>query len=394
MLVGYLSKRGIEIYHVRGSNGSQGIGVTKRASGLPQDLRPLGLDRLLGKRLLIVGRDVSLHIKRRYPPATYKDLNKAVGVDIEELFPIKDPSYYIKLSEQTTAYSLVDIWGWSKADTDRVRDIFPFNYIAPEDALFISEGPELSILTERGSTYAVAHSREGFIACSVINDPPGHSIDRLLKGISRQTGGVKRANLYGVSDKALVDALRTLVPETVNKQSKPYPVCIDHAAARDLRDFKTAPAQRDVLKNIYRAMRLFIYLLLASTLSLFITNRDYDLAIGEMKDKISAFSKESVQEKTEDDYADVLEELHKKMEDPVDHLQILDLLAGLLPEKSHVTRLNLNDKNLELALMSTDPLVIVKKLGESDMFGVIRLKGTPMKDARGIYTFTITAELR
>ncbi len=137
MFVGYWHKGGLEIY--RTSEGA----ITMFASGAVDTLKPV---KSFGKIVLIVGRDLLLHTRKKFPPASSDDLKKAVTLEIGEMFPIKSPSFSLTVFERTQSYTLADIWAWESSGYDNLKRVFPFTHVLPEDMAFISEEPEISVV--------------------------------------------------------------------------------------------------------------------------------------------------------------------------------------------------------------------------------------------------------
>lgn len=394
MLTAYLHKGGIDIYQVSVGKGVSGIRVDKAASGALGQLKPF---KSLGKKLLIVGRDLCLHTRKKYPPASYSDLKKAIQMDIEDIFPIKDPSYFFKIFEKTSAYTLVDLWAWESSEINKIKTIFPFTHIMPEDAAFISDKPEISILINDGIASIVAYSKNGFMGSAVIKDITRQQIEIFLKGIGRHFEGIKRASIYNAPDSRLADDLKPLVPEVLNKQTWSYPVCIDYTDRLNLKDFRIEAGYADILKNIHTIMRFSLYILIALSVSLFTTSRNYDSSLKEINKKISRVSVDAASLASKaagEDYRDALNELDEKLKDNMHPFKIMDMLAQRLPDRSYVTRIVLNEKNLELSIVSKEPLNVIKAIGQSEMVNTIKLRGAPMKDPKGIYTFSVVAELK
>ncbi len=80
VVVAYWHKDGLDVYR------SADKKPVKLASGSLDKLKPIRA--VFDKKVLIVGRELLLHIKKRYPPAPKEKLTRAVGLEIRELFPI------------------------------------------------------------------------------------------------------------------------------------------------------------------------------------------------------------------------------------------------------------------------------------------------------------------
>ncbi|MBI4691170.1 MAG: hypothetical protein HY754_13045 [Nitrospirae bacterium] len=389
MLVAYLHKDGLEVYRTTENK------VEKYASGTPEQLKPI---KSFGKKLMIVGRDLFLHIRKRYPPASEKDLKKAVLNEIEEMFPIKNPSYFSKVFEKAEAYTLVDIWAWDNSGINGAKAVFPFTHIMPEDAAFISDEPEASILMNNGIASVVAYARDGFIgSVSAREHITSQQFDVFLKSLGRYSNRIKRVIVYNEPYSKIVDDLSDFSLEVLNKQPKAYPVCIDYTGKLDLKDFRIASGY-DTQKNIHIVMRGIIYLLIAVSISLGITARNYDASLKEINKKISRVVNNAASltsKTTGEDYRDIEDELNENLKGNMHPLKVMDMLARYLPEKSYVNRVALNEGRIELTLSSKEPLNVIKAIGQSEMISTVKLKGAPAKDQfSGSYTFTVVAELK
>jgi hypothetical protein len=388
MLVGYLHKDGIEVYRITGDR------VEKYASGTPEQLKPV---KSFGKKLLIVGRDLFLHIRKRYPPASERDIKKAIQNDIGDIFPLKDPSYFLKIFERAAAYTLVDIWAWDNSEINRIKAVFPFTHIVPEDAAFISDEPEISISINNGIASMVAYSRDGFIdSVSVREHITSQQFDAFLKSLGRYSDSFKKIIIYNEPYSKSVDDLSAFSLEVLNKQAKTYPACIDYSGRLNLKDFKIT-AGHDIQKNIYMIMRGLLYSIIALSISLAVTAKNYDLSLKEMNKKIGRVTSDmsSLTSKVTGEDKDLLDELNENLKDNMHPLKVMDMLARYLPEKSYVIRVVLNEKKIELVLSSKEPLSVIKAIAESDMINTVKFRGGPVKDQfSGMYTFTVVAELK
>jgi hypothetical protein len=388
MLVGYLHKDGLEVYRIADGK------VEKYAAGTPEQLKPI---KSIGKKLLIVGRDLFLHTRKRYPPASEKDLKKAIQSDIEDIFPLKNPSYFFKVFERAAAYTLVDIWAWDSSEINMAKAVFPFTHVIPEDAAFISDEPEISILINDGIASIVAYSRDGFIGSVSVREHIGaQQFDIFLKSLGRYSNSIKRVIIYNDPYSKIVDDLSAFSLEVLNKQSKAYPVCIDYTGRLNLKDFRIA-AGYDTQKNIFMIMRALLCSLVALSISLAITAKNYDSSLREINKKIGRVVNDmaSLSSKTTGEDRDIQDELNASLKGNMHPLKVMDMLAHYLPDKSYVNRIALNERKIELTLFSKEPLNVIKAIGQSDMISTVKLRGGPVKDQLSdLYTFTVVAELK
>jgi len=380
MFVGYWHKGGLEIYRL--SDGK----ITKFASGGVDTLAPV---KSFGKIVLIVGRELLLHTRKKFPPASDDDLQKAVRLEIGEMFPIKNPSFSLTVFERTPSYTLADIWAWDSSGDDNLKRVFPFTHALPEDMAFISEEPEISAVSGTGVSHLLAHSKKGFLGVSSFRGGVSRShIEMLLKTISRHTEEFKRVNLYGTE--AVAD-MRDLGLPVVKKETRGYPACIENLNSLDLKQFsvRTEPA---ILEYFDVGMRAVIYLLVAYGLSLMVAGMHYDAATNEVKMKTAKLGAgmSAIVSGQKKNYEEAAGELKEKMEGWRFPVPVMDILAKNLPDKSYVTRMLLNETTLELTVASNNSLAVVKALGKAEGVKKVKLKGSPAKNS----PFYLTVELK
>lgn len=389
MVVAHWHKDGIEIYRLSGSR------VERLAAGSLDRRKPI---KAFGKKILIVGRDLLFHTRKRYPPASHGELVAAVQMEIEDLFPLKNPSHYSRVFQSTDTYALVDIWAWEYPDYKKLRSIFPFTHLLPEDVAFVSERPEMSIFGSKGITYAISHSENGFLGISSFKgDITQQQLNIFLKSLGRDSKEIKRINLYGHG----IEADGGLSPqelkiEIVAKREKGYPICLDYIGKLNLKGFKVKTEERLSLK-LDMALRATIYLFLAYSLSLYLTNSNYTSSIKEINTKIDRLSAEITAinaGQRGEDFSGVADALDKKLKGGVSPLQAMETLAKYLPDRSFITRIILNENNLELSLSSKEPLNVIRALGDTEGVKKVKLRGAPRKDAStGLYNFMLLVEM-
>ncbi len=384
-LLGYWHKDGLDIYRLAGGK------IERYASGRPDQLKPV---KAWGKKVLIVGIDRLLHSRKKFPPASEADIKKAAQMEIGDLFPLKAPAHFMSISERTEAYAAADLWAWDGPAYDTLKQLFPFTHVLPEDMAFKSEEPEISVLGGREETRLLAHGPNGFLGVSTFRgDVTASHVMILLKSISRHGGEIRRLNFYGAGNP---QGLGGLPFPIVRKEIKPYPVCLEYLERADLRQFRIQgeyglAAYADVFA------RAALYILLAYGLSLFISGLNYDAAANEVKTKISALAAQMSAigtGRTNEDYSDAVAELKKEINSSRSPLSVMDMLARRLPETSNVVRIALNENSLELTLSSKEPLTVIKAVANTEGMHSVKLKGSPQKNAGGVYLFVLSVELQ
>ena len=255
------------------------------------ELKPV---RTFGKKVLIVGRNSLFHTRKRYPPATHEDIKKAVQMEIEDIFPLKNPYHYAKVFRSTETYTLVDIWAWEFADYNNLKQAFPFTHLIPEDVMFASDTLEISIFKNKDITSLLAHSKNGFMGVSTNRgNVTAQQFQIFLKNIRRHTDEeVEGINLYQQDVQAAGEDidLQEATGMVARKRETKYPVCLDYVRRANLNEFRVI-SERVFSLKFDLVLRAVIYVLLAYSLSLYLTARNYNMLSEKQKD-IAALSKD------------------------------------------------------------------------------------------------------
>jgi len=387
MVVAYWHKEGLEIYryvHLK---------PVRQASGpLQQIKRSPGL---FGKRVLVIGSDLLLHIRKRYPPAPKEKLVKALALEIGDLFPFSKPAFHCEEYESSPTHTTLDIWAWESGLYSQVREVFLFNYVIPEDLCYFADVPEIKVFQHRGITHILAHSGQRFLdGASYPDGNPGEMpLERFLQGLGRHRGEIKRIKIYGTGPVPL------LSPENLDiskAAARDYPPCLDFLAGLNLKRFKEKKEFRISLRTDVLC-RVIIYLILGYGLVLYLTTQKYDQASDDIKRKLKGIDAKvsfQVPRGKGEDYSGVIQEVNERLRSRPSPLKIMDTIAQKLPAGSSVNRMVLNEINLELSVSSRDPLSVVKAIGAGKGIKTVRLRGTPVKDSStGVYNFILVIEL-
>lgn len=380
----YWHRGGLEIFRTKGDE------ITKTASGAVESLSQVGG---LGKKLLIVSRDLLMHTRKKYPPTTMENIKKAVSGEIKDIFPLEMPAFSVSIFETTSAHCFVDIWAWESGPYEKIRPVFPFTHVVPEDLLFVSAEPEITIFESGDLTHIIAHNKKGFSGGLSVKALSDNTLELFMRSIRASSGEIKRIISYIEKSKLHMPALMPVSYE----QPLKHPPCLRRLQGLDFKEFRVA-GESAFKSNIELVQRAAIYLLVIYSISLFITKTNYDKAIGEVSGKLNNLTSDVAAAKAAGEggrYADIMNALREKTGKKINPLPVMDALARSIPEGSYVTRIALNENTLELQAVSKEPLEVLKVLSAAKCIRTVSIKGgAPYKDPQGLYTFSLAVELK
>jgi hypothetical protein len=393
MSIAYWQKDGLEIYHLVDGK------PVKYAAGTPDKIKPLR--EYFGKKVLIVGKDLLLHQRKKYPPAPEEKIMKAVALEIGEIFPLQKPAFQCRIFKSFSSYSIVDIWAWESDQYDRIREIFPFGFVIPEDLLYAVAEPEIKIFRYRGMAHMLAHADGKFLAGASYPEASFSLEDaqRFINSLEQFDLQLRRVVIFGKlpfsSEKIIpTDLVGVNRPMVVNAPEGNYPACLDYIAGADLRTFKVSDVYRLwEKKDLF--LRIAIYILLGYTAFLYLTLRNYDRSIDEIGKKMSVLNNTSREaSRSGDDYSDVYNEINKKLAASPTPLKIMNTLAQNLPQGSFINRMVLSENHIDISVSSKEPLVVFKMLGNAPGISKVSIKGAPVRNRNtSLYEFNMTIEL-
>lgn len=375
MFVGFLSKEGLSLYEIKDNTI-----VLKDEKQLKQ------LRNFLEKKILVISREMLFHTKRNYPTVPLSKLKKALKLEVGDIFSIPDPQYYVKIFETKEKTTTVDIWCWNRDDLEKLRTKFPYQYVIPEDILWIQQEPTLNIFKRNGVYHLIASTQGKFLGSLSLADLTEKEIELFIAGLPLSDSSLK-LKVYG---EILVDYKGNRQIERIPEQ--PYPICLQNLNKLNLREFKVKakiPIKIDFL------LRIPVYGLIAYSVFLYSSLNNYETKISEIKNKISELDKKisSLEATGIQNYQSLIEDLNKKISSTVSTLSVMDMLAERIPVGCLVNRLVINERTLEISLTYERPLDVVEFLENAPLVKSVTMKGSPVKQAGKNYNFTLTLEL-
>jgi hypothetical protein len=387
MLIGFLTKPGLEIYRLKESE-------IRRLSWVVPKTGMLGKAGILEKRVLVIGREYLFHTKKKYPPMSRENIKKAVDMEIGSIIPIQGLAHCFRIAEQSASYTLIDIWGWDPALYAEVEDRFAFHYVVPEDIAYFSIEPEIAAMKRGDYFQLLAYGSDGFTNGLTIRTLALKELEMFLRGMGKNAELTKTINVYGGAAGALGESVMG-IPVYYHEEIE-TPLFLADVARLPLKEFKV-DRKMEVATYAPLVLRGIIYFLLAYALSLFIAEKRYDTSIAEVAKKLSAARKQlsQVSVKEKEGGTDLIKELEEKRKLRINPLPVINALARSLPESSYVTKMNFLGPNLDLTLSARDPLQVMEVLTVStDCVQSATLKGAFAKPKDFANNLPVTLELK
>lgn len=393
MHAAYWHKDGIDIYNLSHAE------ARKIASGQIEELKPV---KAFGKKILIAGRENLIHVRKRYPIINEKDIEKAISMEADEIFPMPRPSFCFRVFERTKMYTLVDIWAWDSSSAGRISSVFNFTHIMPEDLAFAFDKSEIVAYGFKDAVYITAHGGGKFLgASSFAGSVDDKDVEFFIRSLGGSASGLKALRLYGrrVFDLKLSGPqLKQLGAgiEIIKEKEKAYPICLDNIGGLELKPFRLRQAEIYSL-NAETVLKAAVYIILGYAISLFFSIRNYDGSIKMLDNKIFELSKKqsaSMDAKNKEGYAQVLSLLKERLGLRASPLDVMEVFAASLPEKTFLIRLVINEKNVHAYITSNEPLNVINALSIEKRIKSVKVKGAPFKDRNtGSYNFTLEVEI-
>jgi len=379
VLVCYLKKDGASLYKVEDNK------ITKMYQ------EPLSLTKFLQKKVLVISKELLYYTRRSYPSVPLRKLRDALRLEVEDLFPVSNVNYTFRVFEASEKSTIVDIWAWSKEEEERARKLLSFQFIIPEDLLFLSEGSAIIAYKQEEVVHLVAVHNSRFLGSLSMPNLTGRDVELFLAGLMPFSQEIKKFIIYGEILKDL-----TLDKAMVRLPEKPYPISLEGLQKINLSDFKV---KRSFTPQVDLVLRLPIYALIGYSIFLYVKKQSFEQSTKELKAEIAKLDKAlaHLENKTvvTQDYSALLNSLNNKTADALSVITVMNELANYLPVGCSLKRFNFKENKVELSLTFDDPIEVIELLERSKLIKSVKLDGPPYKKTNTkLYDFRLTLELK
>ncbi|WP_420266567.1 hypothetical protein [Candidatus Magnetominusculus dajiuhuensis] len=351
------------------------------------------VNKIMGKNILIVGRELVYYWREKYPPSVQKNLKGIISNDVAEMFPmIANPAFHFNVFESHANYTLVDIWAWERRVVEEVSKGFYSNYLIPEDLLFISEAPEATIYADGEKIYAFAHGPNGFIGFRTLAVPLSESgVEVFLRGLGAYRQEMRCVNLCGVNllnGGPIMDIPINFIEDTG------FPVSLRGLNSLRLSPFRTRSWHSAV--NTELLFRAALYCMAAYLVSSYMSIKKLDASLEDIERETARVTKqinELAELQDKDITAKLLVALAKKVSKFAPPLGVIEVLTRSLADGAYVTQLNINNRNVDVSIVSANPSEVISKLSALKEVETVKLVGEPSREGQ-TYKFRLSIDMR
>jgi len=341
------------------------------------------------KNVLVVGRELTCHVRQKYPPASDKALAGIVANHAADLFPMFSPPGFVwKVFQRHKNYTLADVWAWDKTSIEDFRARHDIDYVVPEDMLFFSAEPRVTIYGRGEKTFLAAHGPDGFIgAVTIVGGLTERRMTLFIKSLGRMESEIRNVE-------NLLDGART--PEDHNG-ARPYPPPIDRLAGFKLaKNFRAAPLYVSVDAGL--VFRAAMYAAASYVFAVYLSIWDYNAAIARLRQDTERMDeKMSLTIKKSGGGSAPLtqyKELVRRVKTAPTPFDAWEILAVNLPENSRITNLAVNEKNVIALLSTRTPTEAIKIIRSSDKVESVDIVEPFHRDTEGRYAFRLVFNMK
>lgn len=336
----------------------------------------LRITALWTPRVLVVGRENTLHVRKKYPATSDANIAAAVQMEVLEIFPMKRPNFVHRIFDKSPTYTLVDIWAWDASSADNLVADGHFSHVIPEDLVYRADHPALLQWDLSGKQNFLAYDRRGFVGgATVVGVEQEVAKQRFLKSLG-----------------PLEEEIQEIFVEKTEG-----PPCLPYLHKIALKGFKVK-SKNEWMFSWEMGVRLGAYGLLAYALFLFLSLEKLERPVAELKQTLKVLQQEMLdsQDATGDrtDDQKTVQRIQEWLQNRVSPLKVMNLLSEHLPQKDYLIRLAINKEKFTLTVSGKDPLKVINALSTVEQFKKINLKGFPQREGGGErFRFVILGEM-
>ncbi|MEN2985926.1 MAG: hypothetical protein ABDH16_04645 [Thermodesulfovibrionaceae bacterium] len=320
-----------------------------------------------------------IFIRKSYPKTVKKHLKKIIEEEIKTIFPVQNNSYFYQIIEETDSKIDLNIWVYEIKIKDELLNK-GCSYIIPEPLIFSFDKPTVMIY-QTSDFYVFIFSMQNkllnFLTAKRLSK---ENISLFCKGIK----DLKSVKWIVYTKEPL--GIHEFFDENIEIEQKvvpDYPLFLDFIKNIKLKDFSAKKFKLEKIEP-YFLLRIFIYVILAVSLSFYMSNQAYEKKIREIDDKIKKL-KSGIVESSES-FIEI--KINEKRQKNQDVLYILHSLSNLLPQGSIIKKISISDEKMDISISTPEPLIILNNLNFENCFKSIKL-ASPMNKEEGKFNIEL-----
>lgn len=301
-------------------------------------------------------------IKKNYPKKIRRHLRKIILEEVESLFPNNNLSFLYQIVNEKDDEIELSIWIYEESIKDQLVQ-YGCSYIIPEPLIYAFNEPTVVIYQADDYFVLILSFKRKVINYLTTKTLSKEILSLFLKsseGIDsiRVIAYIKETNLNDLFDKKI----------NVEYKAIDSPLFIEFIKNIELKKYRIKRFSLVTLDPLL-LLRVLIYLILSTSLSLYLINKSYDEKILEIENKLRQI-KAGLNGQSAKINITKIQELRDKKHDI---FYLFASLANLLPQGSSLKKLNLNEETMEIMIYTKEPLVLLNNLNFEPCFTSIKL---------------------
>lgn len=328
----------------------------------PRDISKKNIFSYLSFNLGVISYKNLVFIKKNYPKTVKKHLKLVIKEEIESLFPEDNYSFFYQIVNETDTQIEICIWTYESKIREELITA-GCSYIIPEPLIFSFEEPTVLIYQTfdfHVFVYSVKGKILNFLASKGLSK---ENLTLFLRGIGEFNSirwiAYTQENIKDFFDENIHVEQRTL---------SDYPLFLDFIREQGLRDFRVKRFNLEKIEP-YFFIRILIYMILALSLSLYISNKTYDEKINEIERKLNQL-RSGIGGSSEMLIINKINEVRQKKQNIS---YIINSLSNLLPHGSFIRRISISEDSMDIFISTNEPLIVLNNFNFEHCFTSVKL---------------------
>lgn len=343
----------------------------------PRDISKRNIFPYLSFNLGVISYKNLVFIKKIYPKTVKKHLKRVLKEEIESLFPGDNYSFFYQIVSETDTQLEICIWTYESKIKDELINS-GCSYIIPEPLIFSFEEPTV-LIYKTIDFYLFIYSIKGKILNFLAS-----------KGLSKETLTIFLRGIGEINSIRWIayiqENINDFFDENINieyRELSDYPLFLDFIREPRLKDFRIKRLNLEKIEP-YFFIRILIYIIIALSLSLHMSNKTYDEKIAEIEKRLNQL-RSGIGGSNEMLIINKINEVRQKKQNIP---YIINTLSNLLPQGSFIRRLSINEDSMDIFISTNEPLIVLNNFNFEHCFTSVKLS-SPINKEEGKFNMEL-----